>query len=477
MTDQPSPNPGATAEQKRFQAIGKVSDGVNKHTPLIDRFLKRWGTQPDLSDWKAQMSWAQLQQKPLRARTLLYTGLLVVIALIVWAYFAPLEEVTRGEGRIIPSSQLQVVQSLDGGIVQSIEVREGQRVEEGQLLMRLDQTRSLSDIRERQARILNLRAETTRLRAQIELQPLEFAPDLVQDAPQLVADQRAIFEGNLSELEDQQEALREQKIQREQDLEEARSSARQAREVTSLAREELAKKRPMLQTGAVSDADILQLERELARAQGNLERARASILRSQAAIRETDSKLSESRSTFQNRWRAELAEAQVRLNALREEETGLADRVEQAEIRSPVDGIVQRIFNNTVGGVVLPGREIIEIVPVDDKLIVEARISPVDIAFLRPGLPATVKLTAYDFNIFGGLQAELEHISADTITDEDDNTFYLVRLRTLENELTGELPIIPGMTAQVDIITGEKTVLSYLLKPVLRATSEAMRER
>lgn len=476
MTDQ-SPDRRATAEQKRFEAINKVSGNVSKRTPLIDRFLKRWGTQPDLSDWKGQMTWAQLQQQPLRARTLLYTGFLVVVALIVWAYFAPLEEVTRGEGRIIPSSQLQVVQSLDGGIVQSIEVREGERVEEGQLLMRLDQTRSLSDIRERQARILYLSAETTRLRAQIDLQPPQFDEALKQNAPQLVADQQALYEGNLSELRDQQAALEEQKTQRQQDLEEARSSARQAEEITSLAREELAKKRPMLQTGAVSDTDILQLERELARAQGNLERARASILRSQAAIREIGSKLSESRSTFQNRWRAELAEAQVRLNALKEEETGLADRVEQAEIRSPVDGIVQRIFNNTVGGVVLPGREIIEIVPVDDQLIVEAKVSPVDIAFLRPGLPATVKLTAYDFNIFGGLRAELEHISADTITDEDDNTFYLVRLRTLENELSGELPIIPGMTAQVDIITGKKTVLSYLLKPVLRATSEAMRER
>ena len=477
MSEQSPRNARSTSEQKRFQAIGAVSGSVNKRTPLVERFLNRWGSQPDLSDWKAQMSWAQLQQTPLRARTLLYSGLLVVIALIVWAYFAPLEEVTRGEGRIIPSSQLQVVQSLDGGIVQSIEVREGERVEKGQLLMRLDQTRSLSDIRERQARILNLRAETTRLRAQIDMQPPQFDEDLKRDTPQLIADQQALYQGNISELRDQQAALEEQIIQRQQDLEEARSSVRQAREVTALTREELAKKRPMLQTGAVSDADILQLERELARAQGNLERAQASIVRSQAAIREIDSKLAESRATFQNRWRAELAEAQVRLNALREEETGLADRVEQADIRSPVDGIVQRVFNNTVGGVVLPGREIIEIVPVDDQLIVEAKISPVDIAFLRPGLPATVKLTAYDFNIFGGMQAELEHISADTITDEEDNTFYLVRLRTLENELSRELPIIPGMTAQVDIITGEKTVLSYLLKPVLRATSEAMRER
>lgn len=477
MTDPKQPDKDSTNDQKRFEAVNKVSQSVSKKTSLIERALKKWGAQPNLSDWKDQMSWAQLQQKPLRARALLYGGLIAVLALIIWAYFAPLEEVTRGEGRIIPSSQLQVVQSLDGGIIQSINVSEGQRVEKGQLLMRLDQTRSLSDIREQQARILNLRAETTRLRAQIDMQPPMFDPELEAQAPQLIADQRAIYAGNLSELEDQQSGLREQKIQRQQDLEQAKSELRQAREVSALAQEELNKKRPMLRTGAVADTDILQLEREVARARGNLERARSEITGTEAAIREIDNKLSESRSTFRNRWRAELAEAQVRLNALREEETGLADRVQQAEIRSPVDGIVQRIFNNTVGGIVLPGREIIEIVPVDDQLIVEARVSPVDIAFLRPGLPATVKLTAYDFNIFGGLKAELEHISADTITDDEDNTFYLVRLRTLENELSGDLPIIPGMTAQVDIITGEKTVLSYLLKPVLRATSEAMRER
>jgi adhesin transport system membrane fusion protein len=457
--------------------VSKISKSVSRKTPLLERVMQKWGTQPNLSDWKEQMSWAQLQQKPLRARALLYSGVAVVFALILWAYFAPLEEVTRGEGRIIPSSQLQVVQSLDGGIIKSIEVSEGQRVQKGQLLMRLDQTRSLSDIREQQARILNLQAETTRLRAQIAMNRPDFAPELEARAPQLITDQTALYEGNLSELQDQQAGLREQRVQRQQELEQAKSEARQAKEVSDLAQEELARKRPMLETGAVAETDLLQLEREVARARGNLERARSSILQSQAAIREIDNKLSESLSTFRNRWRTELAEAQVRLEALREEETGLADRVQQAEIRSPVNGIVQRVFNNTVGGIVLPGREIIEIVPVDDQLIVEARISPVDIAFLRPGLPATIKLTAYDFNIFGGLEAELEHISADTITDEEDNTFYLVRLRTLENQLSEELPIIPGMTAQVDIITGEKTVLSYLLKPVLRATNEAMRER
>ncbi|WP_273134419.1 HlyD family type I secretion periplasmic adaptor subunit [Marinobacter vinifirmus] len=466
-----------TPEQKRFEATAKVSESLNKGAPALERFLKRWSSQPDLSDWRAESSWAQIQQSPVRARSMLYMGALVILALIIWAYFAPLEEVTRGEGKIIPSSQLQVVQSLDGGIVKSIEVTEGQRVEKGQILMRLDQTRSLSDIRESQARILNLEAETTRLRAQIAAELPIFDPALAEKAPQLIEDQSSLYLSSLEELKEQQSGLEEQRVQRQQDLEEALAAARQAREVKSLAQQELDKKRPLLRSGAVSDVDILQLEREIARANGDLERAHASILRAEAGIRESTSRLSEARLSFQNRWRSELADSQVRLNALLQEESGLADRVHQTEIRSPVPGIVQRIFSTTVGGVVLPGRELLEIVPVDDQLIVEAKVSPVDIAFLRPGLPATVKLTAYDFNIFGGLQAELEHISADTITDDQDNTFYLVRLRTLENEISNSLPIIPGMTAEVDIITGEKTILNYLLKPVLRATSEAMRER
>ncbi|PSF07499.1 HlyD family type I secretion periplasmic adaptor subunit [Marinobacter halophilus] len=466
-----------TQEQKRFEATAKVSESLNRGAPALERFLKRWSSQPDLSDWRAESSWAQIQQSPLRARSMLYVGALVILALIIWAYFAPLEEVTRGEGKIIPSSQLQIVQSLDGGIVKTIEVTEGQRVEKGQILMRLDKTRSLSDIRERQARILNLEAETSRLRAQIAAELPIFDPALAEKSPQLIDDQTSLYLSSLEELKEQQSGLEEQRIQRQQDLEEALAASRQAREVKSLAQQELDKKRPLLRSGAVSDVDILQLEREIARANGDLERAQASTLRAEAGIRESSSRLSEAKLTFQNRWRSELADAQVRLNALLQEESGLADRVQQTDIRSPVLGIVQRIFSTTVGGVVLPGKELLEIVPVDDQLIVEARVSPVDIAFLRPGLPATVKLTAYDFNIFGGLQAELEHISADTITDDQDNTFYLVRLRTLENEISNSLPIIPGMTAEVDIITGEKTILNYLLKPVLRATSEAMRER
>lgn len=477
MTDPADKRLKKTREQRRFESVGTFSDRVTHSTSVFTRLFNRWTSQPKLTNWEEDASWAELQQEPLKARGLLYMAAFTILALIVWAYFAPLDEVTRGQGRVIPSSQLKVLQSLDGGIVKTIDIREGQRVEQGQILMTLDQTRSLADVGELQARILNLRAETVRLRAQINREPPEFSSELKSSAPQLISDQRALYTSNLAELDQQLGSLEEQKIQRRQDLLEAQATLRQSRRVRDLAQQELEATRPLLKSGAVSEVEVLRLEREISQAEGDFKRAQAAIERSQAAIREIENRIQEATLTFQNRWRSELAEVQVRLNSLQQEEAGLADRVQQTQIRSPVNGIVKRIHTNTVGGVVLPGRELIEIVPVEDQLIVEARVSPVDIAFLRPGLPATIKLTAYDFNIFGGLDAEVEHISADTITDEENNTFYLVRLKTQSHESTNDLAIIPGMTAQVDIITGQKTVLEYLLKPVLRATSEAMRER
>ncbi|MCH8500112.1 MAG: HlyD family type I secretion periplasmic adaptor subunit [Marinobacter sp.] len=465
------------SEQKRFEGMGRLSRLFANRVPLVDRLLARWASQPKLSDWRAEANWAELQQTPLRARALLYLCALTLFALLIWAAFAQLDEVTRGDGRVIPTSQLQVIQSQDGGVVRSIMVREGQLVEAGQPLLQLDQTRFLADVRERRARIMSLEAETARLRALTEMQPLNMPPELSELMPQLVEDQRQLYESSLSELNEQLLALDEQRVQRQQELREFQAAARQSRNVRTLAQQELDTTRPLLRSGAVSEIDILRLEREISRASGDIERAEAQIQRAEAAIREVDIRKREAQLSMVNRWRSQLAEAQVTLQALREEEAGLADRVQQTEIRAPVAGIVQRLYVSTIGGVVMPGRELIEIVPIDDQLIIEARIAPNDIAFLRPGLPAVIKLSAYDFNIFGGLSAELEHISADTITDERDNTFYLVRLRTLSNELAGDLPIIPGMTAQVDIVTGRKTVMAYLLNPVLRATREAMRER
>jgi adhesin transport system membrane fusion protein len=224
--------------------------------------------------------------------------------------------------------------------------------------------------------------------------------------------------------------------------------------------------------------ELLRLERDVARYRGERDASGAQIPRIQAAISEAQRKIEEVELTMRNQARSELSETNAKLSALSAGSEGLADRVKQAEIRAPMNGTVKQLFANTVGGVVQPGKEIIEIVPSDDALMLEARIQPKDIGFLRPGQPALVKFTAYDFSIYGGLEATLEHIGADTITDEKGNAFYIVRVRTKRSTIgDAAMPIIPGMVAEVDILTGKKSLLSYMMKPVLRAKATALTER
>ena len=466
-------------EQKGFEQVGKISDSVgHRGAPLIDKIFGRWlGTTAD-KDWVVDAEWGRIQQEPVHARRLLYIMVLALIALLVWAANAPLDEVARGDGRVIPSRQLQVVQSLDGGIVEEILVREGQIVDQGDLLLRIDPTRAVSSLRESRAQFLSLTAEVARLQALIRnLDEPDFPADIVIEAPEIVNHELNTFFNNREELNEQIFIFQRQLEQREQDLREARAARSQYASTVSSVSRELQVTRPLLQSGAVSDIDIIRLERELSNARGELNRAEAVISRSEAAIEEARNKIREVELNVRNRWNAQLSESRGRLNVLTQAETGLEDVVRQTEIKAPVRGTVQRLFTNTVGGVVTPGREVLEIVPLDDQLIIEARIAPKDIAFIRPGQRAVIKFTAFDFAIFGGLDAEVEHISADTITDDRDNTFFLVRLRTFESGFDENLTIIPGMTTQVDILTGKKTVLEYILKPVLRATSQAMSER
>jgi adhesin transport system membrane fusion protein len=242
-------------------------------------------------------------------------------------------------------------------------------------------------------------------------------------------------------------------------------------------RQELAQTRPLLSSGAVSEVDILRLEREISRAKGDAEQARAQIAKAQASVAEAQRKMHETELSFRNEARKELADVAGRLNAINEGSVALVDRVVKSQVKSPVRGRVQRLLANTVGGVVQPGKDIVEIVPLDDNLVLEARVLPTDIAFIRPGQSANVKFTAYDFSVYGGLDAVVENISPDTVIDERGNAFYLVRVRTTHAQLSEKLPIIPGMTAEVDILTGRKTVFAYLFKPVLKAKAYALRER
>jgi len=420
---------------------------------------------------------AMLRQDPLRARKAIKAVLLAVLLFILWAIIAQVDEITRGDGKVIPSRQLQVVQSLDGGIVSDILVREGETVREGQVLVKIDATRYLSSFKENRAMYLALLAKAARLSALAEGRDFAVPPEVMKEDPELVEQERSLLINRRAELAAQLAIVREQIEQRAHELAEARARHEQASQGYDLTSRELALTKPLIQSGAVSDVELLRLQRDVTRYAGERSQAASQTTRLQAALAESQKKLVEVELEFKNQVRNELAEVNSKINSLGEGSIALSDKVKQADIRSPVNGTVKRLLYNTVGGVVQPGKDIVEIVPLEDALLLEARVVPKDIAFLRPGQRANVKLTAYDFTIYGGLEGTLEHISADSVLDEKGNAFYVVRVRTKRPSFGKGLPIIPGMTAEVDIMTGKKSVLSYLLKPVLRAKQYALTER
>ena len=470
----------AELNEKAFQQIGRaVKTGGAASDSVFGHMVKRLtpaGTAESL-DWADDADWARLQQEPLRARALLRLAVLFLLLLVLWAAYAELDEVTRGDGKVVPTSQVQVIQSVDGGIVEELPVREGQLVEAGQLLLRVDSTRFLSTMLESRASLLALQAKALRLQALTQGGSFTPPPELLRDAPDIVAQEMRLYRSRREEISAQVSISQNQLMQRQQELNEVRARKEQAERGLELMLKELNATKPMVATGAVSEVEVLRLDREVARLRGDREQADAQISRVQAAIQEATRRIEEVQLTARNQMSSELSETMSKLSSMSEGGRALADKVKHADIRSPVRGTVKRLLVNTVGGVVQPGKEVVEIVPSDDALILEAQVSPRDIAFLHPGQEAMVKFTAYDFSIYGGLVAEVVNISADSVVDEKGNANYLVRVRTRKASLGPNLPIIPGMVAQVDILTGKKTVLAYLLKPVLRAKANALSER
>ena len=413
-----------------------------------------------------------------RAQKIVRAALVVILLLIVWACLAHVDEITKGDARVISSRQLQLVQSLDGGVVSEILVKEGQVVEKDQLLLKIDETRATSGVRESAAQGFALRARQARLRAIAEGTP--FQPPVPGDNPEekrIVEEERRLYETRLSELNTMVAINQQQLQQRQQELGEMRARKTSADRTLDLSVQELNKTKPLLASGAVSEVDILRLEGSVSKARGDSEQAGAQIARVQASIGEASRKIQETELTFRNDARKEMADVIGKLNALNQGAVALTDKVDKSQIKAPLRGRVQRLLANTVGGVVQPGKDIVEIVPLDDALLLEAKVLPKDIAFIHPGQAATVKFTAYDFSIYGGMAAEVDNISPDTVIDERGNAFYLVRVRTTQVKFSEKMPIIPGMTAEVDILTGNKSVMSYLLKPVLKGKAYALRER
>lgn len=309
---------------------------------------------------------------------------------------------------------------------------------------------------------------------------MQIPPEITQKAPELVDDERALFKAHLEQLENNRKILQAQRKQRRQELDEARARRTHLQRSLDLLSRELKMTEPLVEAGAISEVDVLRLRRQVSDLQGELDAVKLSIPRLESLLDEAEKKLEEVELSFRAKAREQLADVLSELSQLQESAVALQDRVKRTEVRSPVRGTIKQVLVTTVGGVVQPGMDLVEIVPLDDTLLVEAKISPRDIGFIGPGQEAVVKITAYDFAIYGGLKGRVEQISADAIQDQDGKNFYLVRVRTEKNHLgTDEhpLPIIPGMQAKVDILTGKKTVLQYLLKPVLRAKQKALRER
>lgn len=469
------------AESERQDTVVEVSEDEKALSTKAQQFKKETAILAvSDAEYVTDVSAAMLLKTPKGGRLILWMSLAFIVAAIAWANWAELDEVTTGIGQVIPSSQVQVIQNLEGGIVASLLVSEGQTVEKGEILLHIDDTRFLSSLRETQLQTLALKAKVARLMAESE--NVAFVPpaDVLDQAPHLVKQEQLLLHARLAELVNTQSILKEQSLQRSQELEELRAKRNQLRRSLNLVRRELTMTRPLAAAGAISEVEILRLEREVNELRGGLEATTLAIPRIQSTMDESSNKLAEANLQFQSNSQEELNEVRAELSRLTESSVALQDRVSRTSVRSPVRGTIKQLMVNTVGGVVQPGMELLEIVPLEDTLLVEAKIRPEDIGFLHPGQETVVKFSAYDFAIFGGMKGKLEHISADTIKDEKDNSFYLVRVRTAGNQLAGgdkPLQIISGMQAEVDILTGKKTVLNYLLKPVLRAKARAFRER
>ena len=423
---------------------------------------------------------AILEDSPWLARLTVWLVSLLLIAALVWANYAVLDEVTTGMGKAIPSSKIQTIQNLEGGIVAEIFVREGQVVNKGDVLLRLDGTRFLSNREESEVDRMALLAKLERLNAEAEGRPLAMPQEILQQAPQLAEDERGFYQARQNRLLSERQILDQQLMQKQQEVAEFRSKQQQYRSSLALIQKELDMSIPLVGTGAISEVEVLRLRRSMVDVRGALDATTLALPRAEAAVNEIRGRFEQIEMTFRSEAFKELNEVRTQLSRITAASVAIEDRVTRTTVVSPVHGVIKQLRVNTIGGVVQPGSDLLEIVPLEDSLLIEAQVRPQDIAFLHPGQRAMVKISAYDYTIYGGLKANLEMISADTITDQEGRSFYLIQVRTDRNFLgTPENPlvIIPGMVATVDIITGEKSVLDYMLKPVLKARSEALRER
>ncbi|CAG35243.1 HlyD family type I secretion periplasmic adaptor subunit [Desulfotalea psychrophila] len=461
----------------------KIAPEANNHKAKKTRPAKPGGNYNKRDvEFMNSLSGALLASRSSRLNVLLYVICAIILTVVTWCHFAELDERTRGIGRTIPSRQIQVVQNLEGGIIKEIHVFEGESVKRGQILVTIDDTGIGSSYSESASKINELEAKSIRLSAESGITDTLIASKKETDSQmvQLMKNEKRLYNSQLRQHENQKSVLQQQLQQRKIELQDAQEDLKSFRSSQKMLNREIALSRPLLKKQLLSELEFLQLEQRDLEKKQEVNRTINKVESLNVQIIEAKEKIEELDETRQAEAMEELNAVVAEIDRLAFMQVAIEDRVTRTSVRSPVNGTVKQLLINTVGGVVRPGMDILEIVPTDEAIMVETKIKPSDIAFIYPGQKAILKFTAYDYAIYGGLDGEVALISADTITDEKGEEFYLVRVKSKQNYLGNEdskKQIMIGMTAQVDIITGKKSVMQYLMKPILRAKNNALRER
>lgn len=424
---------------------------------------------------------AMHEQTSPKSRLIIYFWLLTVGVFILWAIVTQIDEITRGSGEVVPTGRNQIVQNLEGGIVKAIYVQIGDLVEKGTPLLKIDNSFSESKLASVRIKELELKAKELRLKAEYEGKKFEVSDSEEKLMVLLMKNEKDLYESRQKQFLSGVEVLKEQQNQKENELNETIERIGYLSSSETLISKEVEMMRPMVKEGVKSKITFMQLQREQNKIKQELQSTNLAIPRLEAAISEVKHIIEEKKSEFRNISKEELNKVTAERLRATEEIFGLEDLVLRTEVRSPVTGVIQQLLVNTVGGVIKPGDALVEIVPADElSLWIEVKIKPADIAFIYPNQRAVVKVSAYDFAIYGSLEGSVAHISADTSTDEQENVFYTVHIKTNKNYLgTDEKPlkIIPGMTVDVDIMTGKKSLMDYILKPILKAREYTFTER
>lgn len=417
------------------------------------------------------------------ANVLLLAIVAFFIGALIWAAYAPLDEVVQGHGRVVPSTEIKRVQNFEGGIVKAILVQEGQHVQKGQILIELDQTQMISRLRELQSGYLDQMATVARLKAELSgSKTIDFPSEVKKIKPSLMETQNDLLRTRNESRHSALSALERDRRQKTQEYKELQSNLRFMEKKHALLTKELEMTQGMVSRGAASQMDLLRIQQTLTDISGNISGTRIAIPKLAAAVEGATHRIDEEKSMQRTKILSELNSVRTEMDGRKEKLPALEDQVERTSVRSPVEGTVKRVFVTTIGEAVAPGKEIVEIVPREDTLLIEAKVSPRDIAFLHPGQDANIKLTAYDSSIYGSMPGSLEYISSDAIMDPElKATYYLIKVRTkapmLKTHNSKDLPIMSGMVAEVDILTGKKTVLDYILKPIVKTKQNALHER